>query len=300
MPDDKYLAQPPSACCFIGHIHAGEPRGVEVELAGVQTYVTRPPTGVAPNGHIVLYYPDIWALSNNAKLLMDGFAAAGYTALGIDYFRDDPISKYHANPGDPPPAGFDRKAWRDKHFSFAQAHVPVWTAAVKAKYGTSETRYACVGYCFGAPFVLDQLAAAETATAKEGEKQVKDKETNGDEDGDDDGDDDGNDGAGVVVSAGAVAHPSQLKAAHFEAARRPLFLSCAEHDRAFETEPRRQAIDILMANKTPYHEQLFYNVSHGFAARGNLSDPYERWVKVQSLQGIINWFDFWLIRNHQK
>lgn len=24
------------------------------------------------------------------------------------------------------------------------------------------------------------------------------------------------------------------------------------------------------------------------------------WVKEQSLQGIINWFDFWLIRNHQK
>ncbi|CAK7205815.1 hypothetical protein SEUCBS139899_008594 [Sporothrix eucalyptigena] len=263
MADDKYLAQPPSLCCFLGYIHSGEPKGAEEELAGVQTYVARPPEGVKHNGHIVLYYPDVWGLSNNAKLLMDGFAAGGYIALGIDYFRGDPISKYRSSHGAKAPPEFDQKAWRDKHFNFALEHIPVWTAAAKEKFGTPESRYACVGYCFGAPFVLNQLATDE-------------------------------------VSAGAVAHPSQLKEAHFRAVKQPLFLSCAEHDNAFHTEPRRQAVDILMENKTPYHEQLFYNVSHGFASRGDLSDPYERWVKEQSLQGITNWFDYWLIRAHQK
>ncbi|KIH93151.1 dienelactone hydrolase [Sporothrix brasiliensis 5110] len=260
----EYLAQPPSQCCFTGSIHAGTPQGVEEELAGVQTYVARPPTGVAGNGHVVFYFPDVWGLSNNAKLLMDGFAAAGFTALGIDYFRGDPISKYRAGHDAPAPPDFDQKAWRNKHFAFATAHVPVWVEAAKARFGSApDTRYACTGYCFGAPFVLDLLA------------------TDG-------------------VSAGAVAHPSQLKEEHFRSAKQPLFLSCAEHDQAFHTEPRRKALDILMEQKTPFHEQLFYNVKHGFASRGDLSDPYERWVKEQSLQGIIHWFDFWLIRNHAK
>jgi hypothetical protein len=25
-----------------------------------------------------------------------------------------------------------------------------------------------------------------------------------------------------------------------------------------------------------------------------MEEPYERWVKEQSLKGIVEWFDFWL------
>lgn len=85
-PETGYLAQPPSACCFVGKIHHGDPRGSVEEVIGVPTYVARPTEGAA-NGNIVLYFPDVWGLSNNAKLLMDGFADGGYLALGIDYFR---------------------------------------------------------------------------------------------------------------------------------------------------------------------------------------------------------------------
>ncbi|OAA68281.1 dienelactone hydrolase [Niveomyces insectorum RCEF 264] len=260
-PNEGYLAKLPSLCCFVGAIHDGTPKGTEAELAGVPTYVARPPDGVPANGHVVLYFPDVWGLSINAKLLIDGFAAAGFTALGMDYFRGDDISNYRSMDGKKqPPPDFNQPAWRNKHFTFASENVPVWTEAAKKAYGTDGSRYACVGYCFGAPFVCDLLAAES-------------------------------------VAAGAIAHPSQMKEAHFRSSKKPLFLSCAEHDHAFSTEARRQAIDILMEQKTPYHEQLFYNVKHGFATRGDLSDPYERWVKEQSLQGIINWFDYWLVRN---
>lgn len=90
----------------------------------------------------------------------------------------DPIGKYRANKSDPLPEGFDLAAWRSKHFNFAVENVPKWTDAVKAKYGNEKTKYACTGYCFGAPFVMDLLA-------------------------------------GERVSAGAFAHPTALKEEHF-------------------------------------------------------------------------------------
>lgn len=86
MAESEYLAQPPSACCFQGTLHHGTPRGTVESLLDIPTYITHP-TAEKANGHIILYFPDVWGLSNNASLLMDGYADAGYLVLGIDYFR---------------------------------------------------------------------------------------------------------------------------------------------------------------------------------------------------------------------
>ncbi|KAJ0278534.1 hypothetical protein CBS470a_009708, partial [Colletotrichum nupharicola] len=134
--DQEYLAKPPGPCCFTGTIHDGNPAGKVEDIIEVPTYVVRPADmGSSPNGHVVLYFPDVWGLSVNAKLLMDGFAFAGYTALGMDYFRGDPISKYRTNKSDPLPPGFDHAAWRTKHWTFATENVPKWTNAVREKFG---------------------------------------------------------------------------------------------------------------------------------------------------------------------
>jgi len=65
-------------------------------------------------------------------------------------------------------------------------------------------------------------------------------------------------------------------------------------DHTFDSQSRRRAVDILQEIKVPYQVQLFYGVEHGFALRGNMDNIYERYVKEQSLEGIIKWFDFWL------
>jgi dienelactone hydrolase len=62
--------------------------------------------------------------------------------------------------------------------AFADEKVPTWVDAVKTQFGTPQTKYACVGYCFGAPYVCDELA----------------KDT---------------------VTVGAFAHPAFLKESHF-------------------------------------------------------------------------------------
>ena len=97
-----------------------------------------------------------------------------------------------------------------------------------------------------------------------------------------------------VCDVGAFAHPAFLKEHHFENIERPLFFSCAENDFTFETAARNKAIDILRAAKKPYHLQLFSGVEHGFALRCDLSDPYARWAKEQSIRGISEYFDLQL------
>ncbi len=95
------------------------------------------------------------------------------------------------------PPEFDHAAWRNKHFSFATEMVPKWAAAVRDRFGGSSatTKYACLGYCFGAPFVCGLLA-------------------------------------GDLVSAGAFAHPSLLKEEHFTALKRQCHSSPTVHGAA--------------------------------------------------------------------
>ena len=100
--------------------------------------------------------------------------------------------------------------------------------------------------------------------------------------------------AGPECDVGAFAHPAFLKEHHFENLQRPLFLSCAETDFTFETDARNKAIAILREAKKPYHLQLFSGVEHGFALRCDLSKPYERWAKEQSVKGIADYFDLQL------
>jgi len=40
-----------------------------------------------------------------------------------------------------------------------------------------------------------------------------------------------------------------------------------------------------------YHVQLFQGVAHGFALRGDMSDPWQKYCKETSFDGIREWFD---------
>lgn len=77
----------------------------------------------------------------------------------------------------------------------------------------------------------------------------------------------------------------------------PLFLSCSEIDFTFPKEFRRRAVDMMDERKQIYHVQLFQGVEHGFALRGDMKDPVQRFAKEASFQGIVDYFDFWLGHN---
>ncbi|ENH74730.1 Protein AIM2 [Fusarium oxysporum f. sp. cubense race 1] len=252
---ESYLAKPSGSCCLKGTIHEGESRGTWETITDVETYISKP-TPEKENGNILLYFPDVWGMFPNGLLVMDAFADAGYLVLGLDYFRGDPVWKHRKDRHIQNP-DFDYEAWKRKHTAFADVAVPKWVAAVKKNYGTSTTKFACVGYCFGAPYVCNELK-------------------------------------GDTVTVGAFAHPAFLKEHHFTDLKKPLFLSCSEVDHTFDVPSRRRALDILQTNKKMFHYQVFSRVEHGFALRGDPKDPYQRWVKEQSLAGIVAWFDYWL------
>lgn len=84
--NQQWLAKPSGGCCLEGHIHSGEPRGKFVDVADIETYVSQPAEGRA-NGHVLLYFPDVWGMFKNGLLVMDAFAEAGYLTIGLDYFR---------------------------------------------------------------------------------------------------------------------------------------------------------------------------------------------------------------------
>lgn len=254
---DGYLAKPSGDCCLTGHLHTGDPRGKFQSMAGVDTYVTYPPESKA-NGHIILYYADVFGMFTNGLLVMDSFADAGYLTVGLDYFKGDPVY-LHRKDGKWTDPELTFNEWLEKYTAVAEEYVPKWIEAVKKEFGKDGTKYACVGYCFGAPYVCESLAGSQP-----------------------------------ICAVGAFAHPAFLKEHHFRDLQGPLFLSCSETDHTFGTEDRNKAIDMLREDKKDYQLQLFSKVAHGFALRCNLDDPYERMVKEQSLKSIVGWFDFWL------
>jgi len=152
--------------------------------------------------------------------------------------------------------GFDMGAWAGKYRSNAPKVVEeTFLPAVKEKFGGKI--YASVGYCFGAPMVMKDLTTGMSA-------------------------------------AGAIAHPTSLPEEAFQNIKNPLFLSCAETDRAFPPESRHKAEAILTEKKHSYHFQLFSGVTHGFAIKGDPDNENERWAKEQSAWGILGWFDRFL------
>jgi len=242
------LAGPPSACCWAGVKHDGTPEGRIESLGGLNTYIAQPPAGapLGPNKKVLLFLADIHGpLHINNKLLQDYFATWGFIVLGPDYFFGKPVQDL--------PTDRDRVTWAHASLAAATQAFPKWLDAVKETYGVETTKYVAVGYCFGAPFVLD--------LAKEG-----------------------------FIVAGAIAHPAFLEESHFEKITRPLLLSCAEVDVTFPLEARRRAEDILVRNEASYYFQVFSSVSHGFAVRGDPNVPHQRWAKEESARGIKEWF----------
>ncbi|KAK7039385.1 protein AIM2 [Favolaschia claudopus] len=150
--------------------------------------------------------------------------------------------------------GFKWEEWLDAKRKLSAEITPKWIQAIRERYGMSDAKYSAVGYCYGGPFALD-LAGTED------------------------------------VVAAAFAHPGLLTEDQFQNIKKPLLMSCAESDFTFTNEFRRRAEDILAEVKAQYFMQLFCRVQHGFAVRGNMENPDERWAKEESARGIIDWFE---------
>jgi len=252
---DRVLAAPSGDCCLKVVQHKGTASGRTETIYNIETYISGANDGRADR--ILFHFADVWgAYFINNQLLNDYYASQGWLVLAPDYFRGDPVTLHRATPGirETTEPGWSYDEWKDKHMKFAVENMPGWIEAVKKKYGSEKTIYTAVGYCFGAPHVLNECARD-------------------------------------TIVAGAVAHPAFLNESHIQNSKKPILFSCSEVDHTFPADSRHVAEKILAENKQIYHFQLFSGVAHGFALRGNMEVENERWAKEQSSRTIAEWFD---------
>ena len=133
--------------CFRTVPHIGTAVGRSEQIAGVETYVSEPPTATSGSKKILLYFSDVFSpFYINSQLIQDWFASKGnifivyrhlyernhdlgYTVLGLDYFFGDRLEELMKQPD------FDRETWRKKVAAQALECTPKWVEAVRQRYG---------------------------------------------------------------------------------------------------------------------------------------------------------------------
>ncbi|ELR05030.1 hypothetical protein VC83_05086 [Pseudogymnoascus destructans] len=252
-------SNPPGKCCTVGAKHQGEPIGTHASIdnGSLDVYIAKPTTPKA--GKAVLFVPDVMGISQNANLMADQLAANGYYTLIPDLFNKDSLS----NPWRP--ENFNLMNWIQHGMKGDNPHtVPeVDAIMVKALDYLNEQGYkeiAAVGYCFGAKYVVRFMSEEK----------------------------------GKRIKVGYLAHPSFVDEAELEAVEGPVSISAAETDTIFPVEERHKSEEILAKIKVPYQINLFSGVSHGFAVRGDLNIPQEKWSKEQAFEQAVQWFNFHL------
>ncbi|KAH9983902.1 alpha/beta-hydrolase [Russula compacta] len=237
--------------CISGVRHEGTPEGTYEEINGIKTYVATPKTDY-PKDKAIIYLSDVFGheLPNN-PLLVDDFARNGFRVYAPDLFEGDPVPTDAFNPG----SGFDLQKWLPNH---SPEHTG--KRARKVIDGLKERGiivFGATGYCYGARLVFD-LAFDN------------------------------------VIQTAVVAHPSLLKHEDLDTyitkSKAPLLINSCEHDQSFPPATGELA-DKKFADFAPgYHRTYHPGAPHGFAVRGDLSNPDVKTAKESAFKSAVEWF----------
>jgi len=242
------------ADCFKGVRHEGTPAGKVEQINGVDTYVALP-EGDYPKDKAILFLTDVFGLQLiNNKLLADDFAQNGFAVYLPDYLNGDPVPD-DAFSGT---SNFSVADWIGKHGR--EQTRPLLDKVIKGLQERGVTTFGATGYCYGGRYTFD-LAFDR------------------------------------VIKVSVVAHPSLLeKPADLEkyasSATAPLLINSCETDGQFPPEAQKQADDILGNGKFApgYSREYFDGCTHGFAVRGDMSDPTVKAGKEGAFKASIDWF----------
>ena len=99
--------------------------------------------------------------------------------------------------------------------------------------------------------------------------------------------------AGQIKVAGA-SHPSLLELADFERYAKevniPLLINSCETDPQFTKEKQEFADKVFADFKAGWSRPYFPGATHGFAVRGDLSDPRVKAAKEGAFKNTVEWF----------
>ncbi|EPQ56648.1 dienelactone hydrolase endo-1,3,1,4-beta-D-glucanase [Gloeophyllum trabeum ATCC 11539] len=242
--------------CFKAVRHEGTPEGKIETIGGVECYVATP-SGECPKNKVLLFLSDVFGLALvNNKLLADDFARNGIKTIIPDYFGGDPRIP------DADERTFSREEWLSRHGP--EQTRPYLDKVIAALKEQGVTDFGAAGYCFGAPYCF-QLAY-------EG-----------------------------IAKAVMVAHPSRLQIPsdlekYLELSRAPLLINSCEIDPMFPPETQAKADEILGGGKfKPGYERLYWEgCTHGFAVRGDMSNPKVKAGKEGAFKSSVEFFKKYL------
>ncbi|KAI0642093.1 alpha/beta-hydrolase [Trametes meyenii] len=222
--------------CIAGVRHEGTPGGQFTKVGGIDTYVATP-SGDYPKDKVVLFLSDVFGLKlENNLLLADDYARNGFKVYAPDYFEGDALPADALNSGT-----FDLGSWLAKHG--ADRVVGIIRSVQTALKAEGVTKFAAIGFCFGARPAFDLAFTSE-------------------------------------IDVVAVSHPSLLKTPEdlekYKAeSKAPLLINSCTVDSQFPIEAQAKADEILGDGKfAPGYVRTYWEgCTHGFAVRGDLSDP---------------------------
>ncbi|KAJ7634473.1 dienelactone hydrolase endo-1,3,1,4-beta-D-glucanase [Roridomyces roridus] len=240
--------------CFKGVTHEGTPEGKMEIIGGIECYIATP-TVDYPKDNVVLFLTDVFGLAlENNRLLADDFARNGFKTIVPDLFNGDPVPKNAFEPG----TTFDREKWAPNHGP-AQTR-PRIDGVMMALKAEGVTAFASTGYCFGARYVVD--------LAFDG-----------------------------LIKASALSHPSRLiipddLEKYKATCTAPLLINSCEVDQSFPLEAQAKADEIFGDGKFApgYRREYFEGCRHGFAVRGDMSDPKVKAGKEGAFKSTVEWF----------
>ncbi|KAI0482085.1 endo-1,3-1,4-beta-D-glucanase [Xylariaceae sp. FL0804] len=238
-------------CCKTGFNWGGTPTGTETTIAGFKAYKA----GTSKKAAIYMIHDVFGWTFPNLRLLADHFAKeADATVYLPDHFDGEVIDPSTLE--DPAKrAQFDIKAFVGRHSK--EARLPGITAVARQLRADGYPKVGAIGYCYGGWACL-RLAA----------------------------------GPSPLVDAISIAHPSLVEPAELDACAAPCQICAPETDPAFTPELKEHANRVLPAPGGPpaYEYVYFPGVAHGFAAKGDRSDPLQRASLERAKNSAVNFF----------
>jgi len=245
--------------CIKGVRHEGTPEGKWETINGIECYVATPSDAAFQKDAVLLYLADIFgAQSPNAQLLADDFARNGIKTVMPDYLSNDPIP-VEVWTDEEKRKTLDIQGWLSHHG--ATVTRGILDKAIAGLKDQGITKFAATGFCFGGRYVFD-LAFDN------------------------------------IISVSIASHPSMLKSPedlekYFSTSRAPLLLNTCTIDEQFPQSAQSQADAIFGGGKFApgYKREYFDGCTHGFAVRGDLSDPKVKAGKEGAFDASVKWLN---------
>ncbi|KAI0331665.1 alpha/beta-hydrolase [Cubamyces sp. BRFM 1775] len=242
------------ADCIKGVRHEGVPEGKIEKIGGFECYVATP-SGEYPKDKVVLFLTDAFGIPLiNNKLLVDDFARNGFRTVMPDVFNGEPAPEDAMNRKD-----FDIAAWLGRHTP--ETWQPVVDGVVSALQAEGVTWIATTGYCFG--------AKPAWYLALKGSSKVT-----------------------VVTHPSLLRIPEDLEA-YRDGAKAPLLMNSCEVDQQFPPTAQAKADEVLGGGKfAPGYERTYWDgCTHGFAVRGDISNPKVKAGKEGAFEAAVKFFN---------